>query len=224
MLVSECPETRAYLLALMRAKLDAMPRILEPGVAHTSELSLCPMKPHYARTLKEQPPLSDESVLQFMRGRGLEYFIGGELPVLTKDGISGTIDTAWVRILELKSTQTDMGQFKPEKPYDHWLISCKAYCTLSDTNAIDLGVWFLGGDLKTTRKVKTELKTWTLTFTEDELAENWAYCLAERAKMFECIDKDIFPSEEWVKSRRKGFECGGCRYSEPCPLWQAKGM
>jgi len=220
MRVTEAPETRQYLLDLMRKKLDAMPRVLDPGVAHTSELSLCPMKPHYARTLDEQPPLSRGSTLQCMRGRGLEFCIGGALPVLTNDGICGTIDPAWTNILELKSTQSDMGRFNPNKPFEHWLISCKGYCYLADTNVIDLAPWFLNGDMYTTRKSKTDLLAWHLEFTDEEIAANWDYLKGERAKMFACIDAGTLPDEAWVKSRRKHFECPGCRYAEiGCPYW-----
>ena len=217
-------DTRRHVLELARAKLDAMPRVLEPGVAHTSELSLCPMKAHYARTLKEQPPLSDESILQFMRGRGLEFFVGGELPVLTKDGICGTIDSKWDRIIEFKSTQSDMSRFNPEKPYDHWLISLQAYCVLAGVDTIDLVVWFLGGDLHSTRKVRTDIRAWTLTFTADELWHNWEYMKDERRKMFAAIDSGTLPDAEWVKTRRKSFECPGCRYSVLCPYFHAKGL
>lgn len=221
----DAPDIREYQMGVMRRRLDELPRTLDPGVAHVSELSLCPVKPHYARTLDEQPLLSDESTLQFMRGRGLERFLSGELPVKELDGIVGTVDgQVNGDLIEVKSTNMDMGRFDPLKGHEWWITQMKAYCHLYGATSIHLIVWFLSGDSFTTRKVKTDLRAWTLTFTEDELRQNWDYLKAERAKMFACIDAGTLPDEAWVKSRRKGFECPGCRYSLLCPYFNHGGM
>lgn len=221
----EAPETEDYFFEMMRAKLDALPRVLEPGIAHLSELEMCPMKPYYARTLKEQPPLHRESILQFLRGRGLEFYIGGELPVLTKDGICGTIDGRWERIIEFKSTAASLKNF-PDKIFPWWLDRCRGYCHLADTDRIDLVVWFVVGNMlsKKTRDTKTALRSWTLVFEPAEIAAAWDHFRFERELMFKAIDSGEEPDPLWVAQRRQSFECKNCRYSGICPYFDNGGM
>ena len=233
MKTEERPDIRAHYLGILQDIIEGrrsipelrLTRHLEPNVAHISELELCPMKPYYARTLPEQPPLSEQAVLQFTRGRLFERMIAAELPVKEKDGISGTVDGELNGgLIEVKSTATDMGNFTPAKAFSWWLQRSKGYAVLHDTDSLSLVVWFLVGDIWTAKTTKTDLRAWTLTFTKDELDANWAHLIGERAKMFACINDGALPDEAWVKSRRKGFECGGCRYSCLCPYFNCGGM
>ena len=228
MKTTNAPHIEDYYLDLIQHRLDELPRTLSPGVAHMSELELCPCKPFYARTMDELPPLSRESRLQFMRGRGLEFFVGKELPVKEKDGISGTVDNAYQgELVEFKSTASDLAD--DFTPYPWWLQRSKGYCSIHDTDTIHLVVWFLNGNARAKRNgapiVRTDLRAWTLTFTPDELTENWEYLKNERARMFAGIAAGEVPDEAWVKERRKSFECPGCRFSRVCPRFSGfRGM
>jgi hypothetical protein len=162
-----------------------------------------------------------------MRGRGLEFFVSKELPVVQKDGMCGTIDDRHIRIVELKSTASDMGRFKPERN-EWWIQRIKGYLSLVGEAAADLVVWFILGDTfsekNPAKRTKTDIRAWTLEFTADEIAENWDHLRQQRELMFHYIDNGEAPPEEWVKERRKGFECGGCRFSLLCPYHDKGGM
>lgn len=227
MIQTENETIRLFQMGKLRELIDSLPRKLDPGIAHVSELILCPMKPHLTRTLSELPPHSEESILQFTRGRLFERMLSAELPPKEKEGIVGTVDGQWNGdLIEIKSTASGMDSFKP---YPWWLSQSMAYCHLYDTDHIHLIVWFLVGNKWNKNKgregsVKTSLNAWTLTFTPDELAENWDYLKEQRELMFHHIDHNELPPEWWVEERRLGFECRGCRHSTGCPYHDKGGM
>lgn len=216
------PELRTHYIETLRGHLAE--RILDPTVVHASECELCPMKPFYNRTLDEIPPLSDQSILFFTRGRLFERFISQERPPLELDGICGTVDgtTPDGELIEIKSTLQDMDKFNPASSQPHWIQRSKAYATIYGVNVINLVVFFLVGNMWTHKTEPTGLKSWRLEFTPEELADNWDYILLQRDKLLRAIGAGELPDEAWVKGRRMGFECKSCQFSVMCPYFNGK--
>ena len=195
-------------------------RHLEPGIMHASEGEHCPVKPYYARTLENPPPLGRRSIFLFMAGRLFERQFTTPLPPKEKDGIVGEVDGEFDGLLiEFKSTRQDMDRFNPETSQPEWIQRAKTYAYIHDVDRIGFGVWFLVGNMWTHKTENTGLKAWTLEFTPEELGENWLYMLEQRESLFRCINNGELPEEEWVKARRKDYECKGCQYAPLCPFF-----
>jgi hypothetical protein len=226
---SENPELRNHYLDQLRGWIEGrttlppttLTRHLDPNIVHASETELCPMKPFYSRTLAETPPLSDKSVLMFAVGRLFERSISKELPTRELDGITGTVDGEWEGdIVEIKSTRQDMDRFNPLTSQKHWIQRTQGYCKIYGTNKAHLCVLFLVGNFWTHGGEGIGLKAWTLAFTPDEIAANWGYVLDQRNRLLAAISSGEVPDEEWVKSRRMGYECKECLYSVMCPYFK----
>lgn len=189
----------------------------DPETMHAHEAELCPARAYYRRTITPTPPMSDRSILTFMRGRLFERILADELPAAERDHISGRVDGLLNgELIETKSTTMDMDKFNPIVSQPHWLQRSKAYCTLHQKSKIILVVWFLIGNMWTRKTMNAGLKCWDLEFSEKELEANWLHMVLQRDQLMAHVQSLTFPDSAWIHSRLKSFECSDCVYNDIC--------
>ena len=184
---------------------------------HASDIFACFRKTYLAR---HNPPVySPEDQLRFMVGFAVqEYFFGPE-----KDGeeIFGIILSADKlvkgHVMEFKTTRmayeglpkdpvtnkgirgADKIRFDPQT-MDGWILRTKAYCAAHNVNKGHIIVFFL---------FNTILSSWTLEFTDAELAEAREDIEARRDVMQSYFDDDDLPG---IDTRTADFECSYCPF------------
>ncbi len=92
---------------------------------------------------------------------------------LQLDNLTGTPD--WLdqeewSVIEFKATWRSSRR-NIETDFTHWLWQIKAYCKLLATRTARLYVFFVNGDYKDSGP---QLKAFALTFTQEEIDQNWA--------------------------------------------------
>lgn len=100
---------------------------------------------------------------------------------IEKDGIAGRLDgfdfgPKW-RVLESKSTEMSPRDPITHPKFRHWLWQIMGYCHMMDTNDALLEVFFIK------HFFDNPLRAWELTFTRDELEENWFMLLNHKEAM-----------------------------------------
>lgn len=221
-----------------------MPEVLlsrdRPGI-HLSDLENCPAPAYFSKVLGAgAPDLSASNAVKFFRGRCVERAIGIEQPRIFVDDISMTIDDDHpeLGIAEIKSTAESSEWFDPPSSQPAWIERTKGYChgksvvENKDILSINLVVYFLFGNvpsrlwwnIKKYGKAKEKytsscLKAWTLTYTEEELIENWEIKKKRRDMMNECLKAQVPPSEQWILSQRPDWMCNLCDWKGMCEVY-----
>lgn len=232
----EKPERAAELLNHVRQLMTGgrtLPAISYPvrgNEIHLSTLDLCLQQSLFRLTLPDPPPPSDDSILLFMRGRVVERSMAQEAPPVEKDGILCSVDyisPEW-GLAEIKSVATDSSKFSPLSKkngiYPHWKQRMMGYCHAYDTDRITLVVYFLVGNTASHKwsnpgRKKVDLKAWEITFTPEEMAENWGLILRRKAALIAALNDGGELPDEFVAPET--WLCENCEMSEICPKWRA---
>ena len=114
-----------------------------------------------------------------------------------KDGVIGRIDAVGDRIVELKTTRSTKAEIK-----ERWVKQLMAYCYMAGEREADLLVFYIN---------RGELRAWRLSFTEEELRENWEYIVKRKERLKEALEKNLFPFD-----LREKWECEACGYKKYC--------
>ena len=207
----------SYYLDKCREKVDN-----ERTGIHASDLDGCLLKIYYRRTMKPPPEISKDSCLKFVRGWAVEQFVApGTLEPITKEGITCSLDDNPPSFgeCEVKSTTKSMKGFDPLITYYWWTTRMKTYCFAYGKKKINLVVFFLNGNYK---DIRTDLRCWTLRFTDDELIENWVE-MQRRAKILrialETHEPIPFGEVHPLKFGTKKTECDYCDLNDICQFY-----
>ena len=206
----------SYYLNKCREKVDN-----ERTGIHASDLDGCLLKIYYRRTMKPPPGISKDSCLKFVRGWAVEQFVApGTLAPIEKEGIICSLDDKLPLLgeCEIKSTTKSMEGFDPLNTYYWWTTRMKTYCFAYGTKKINLVVFFLNGNYK---DIRTDLRCWTLRFTDDELVENWVE-MQRRAKILRIALETHEPmsfGEVHPLKFGKGMECDYCDLNDTCQFY-----
>lgn len=206
---------------------------------------LCPLPPFYIRAGYDILPLSDDAIMKFGSGRGLERLVATEQDSIERDGIWITPDDyhpqwGWG---EIKSTRQSSYLFDPEKECPYWISQIQGCAYVTDSLEYNLIAWFIVGNLPsfTTWAIKehgypkekykgTDMKAWTLEFTKEELSKAWSEKLARKDALERAIkQKDprilhryVEPNLPYrVRERKSGnfkdyWQCKDCQAKICC--------
>lgn len=236
MIANEKPERAAEMLDHVR-QLMTGGRTLPPvtyavrgNEIHLSTLDLCLQQSLLKMTLPDPPQPSDQSILMFIRGRVVERSMAEEAKPVEKDGILCSVDYIspdW-GLAEIKSVASDSSKFVPTSPkggvYPHWKQRMMGYCHAYDTDRITLFVYFLVGNTTSHKwgnpeRKKVDFRAWELTFTPEEMADNWGTILRRKDALLAARnDGGVLPGEFVAP---EAWLCEGCEFSEVCPSWRA---
>jgi len=210
---------------------------------------LCPLPPFYKRAGYDILPSSDDTIMKFGRGRGIERLIATEQESVCKDGIWITPDDkhpkwGWG---EIKSTAQSSYQFNPEKECPYWISQIEGAAYAVDTLEYNLIVWFLVGNMPsyTTWAIKdygypkgkykgTDMKAWTLEFTEEELHLAWGEKIGRKHALEKAIETNnvdlLHPYVEpnlpfRIRERKSGqikdyWQCKNCECTLQCYYYE----
>lgn len=168
-----------------------------------SQLISCPRKTYFRITQPEKEYIGDEAILKMDIGRVyheiFEFYPISELSI-SKDGVSGTVDMIGEKITEIKTTRAS--KKKPIEENILWLKQIMGYCYILDKKEADLIVIYL---------VNGSIKCYSLTFTEEELKENWLTILCHKYLIEESLAANEPPEEYQTE------ECEYCGFKKLCP-------
>lgn len=103
-----------------------------------------------------------------------------------KDGVHGTPDGVNGDVLEeYKVTWKSLRKWQedPEEHFDYWFMQVKAYLYMLGLNKVRFFIFFVNGDYKWDKGLGPRIvRTTEFTFTDGELADNWAMLMAHRPK------------------------------------------
>ena len=206
---------------------------------------LCPLPPYYKRAGYQLPSLTDDAIMKFGSGRGLERLVATEQDSICKDGIWITPDDkhpkwGWG---EIKSTRQSSYLFDPEVECPYWISQIEGAAYVADTLEYNLIVWFIVGNLPsyTTWGIKekgfpkggyqgTAMRAWTLEFTEEELHLAWGEKMGRKHTLEKAIEtKDprllhpyVEPNLPYrIRERKSGnkkdyWQCKNCECKMHC--------
>lgn len=182
---------------------------------HVSDLIYCLTRSFYKHTDPE-PPTEDEIGLWAI-GWALERVMISRLHVepLEVDGIVGTIDFAFPdgTPADLKTTRLAPKGRKGENGFqfpEGWLRQFKAYRYMLNKQ----GQPSHSFGVVAVHLIQPEIKVWHLSFSDQELEENWEWLLT-RANYLESMyaSNDPMPYQH-----NQSYECTNCAYSLRCQL------
>lgn len=183
---------------------------------HLSSLNYCLTKAY----LDLHSPIlpTDTELLLFATGYGLETVLThsiAERLVLEEDGILYRPDNVLPAtnaegkkmLVEMKSTRSGVKRYREGDLPDTWVTYMKAGCHIMKQTVYNLCVIYVAE--RPTAQIVSE----TITFTDEEIAENWAWILTRRDAYVEALETDTIPTPyEWNES----WQCNNCRYSLIC--------
>jgi hypothetical protein len=198
---------------------------------HLSDVQrgLCLAKPVLRRTLPFKPEISDESALRFLKGRVAERTVASEMDPIVYENITMTLDDLHEKFgyAEIKSTDSSLGKFDPLNIYEHWKSRLLGYSKALGINKINLVVLFNRGDYK---GIRVALRAWELTFTQDEIEENWRVVKERYAALMTALQYEgkVPMPMQYVTPNK--WECGDncglapyCQYKDGERVFDEKG-
>ena len=167
---------------------------------------------------------TDEEVMLFSLGLGLQDVLtpkAAETPVYEKDGVTFSPDFIVqlgaraevspkmppVHYVELKTTRMSSGK---EGFPETWIEYIMGGCYMRGINTYNLSVLYMLGNY---RPPFPQIHSFILSFTDEELQNNWNY-LMERKHIYSAsliMNKPPIP-HMWCKD----WECKNCRYKLQC--------
>ena len=195
--------------------LDALTKeyIVVKPFPHLTELIYCLTRSYFDRT--DPLPPTDNELLLFSVGFGLERVMITTMPIepMVVDGINITPDflpsyTEGGPPGELKSTR-----MKPPTSIEtinlpeSWVEQIMGYCKASKVTEYDLAVMHI---------IPADLKTYRLSFDQEEIDSFWTeYVLERRNYYLEAVALLQQPTAfQWCKE----WECKNCRYRLRCDV------
>ncbi len=198
-----------------------------PKTFSITRLVCCPRKTYYSMT-GVTPTTDDSGTLYMTRGRGIHREIQQGFKIvevkIELDGIRGDVDAVDEHPIEIYSTNTSLSKVQDEakvpEAFPSKVKQLKAYCKMLGVKEGDLLVYFMSGDYsrftevlgkKVYTGIKSELKCWTLEFTDEELEKMWKQILSNKADIEFALktgDPPLTVGEEW--------ECRTCSFNYVC--------
>lgn len=178
---------------------------------HLSDLIYCLTKSYHRIT--DPLPATDQEVMLFSLGFGLENMLLRDESRVSpgcKDGIHYSPDFIPLTAgrAELKTTRASTTRDLPET----WVEQIKGYAYAEGLLTYDLVVLHMLGNYKPPFPV---IKGYQLTFSQEELVEQWQRFLSRRFVLDTCLHDAIPPDPlHWCKD----WECKYCTYRIRCGL------
>jgi len=179
---------------------------------HLTDLVFCLRRSFFRRRVNIPP--TDHEVLLWLSGRAHHGLLEPQVREvkLERDGIIGTADgielvDRTVIIQEVKTTRSSSKHSVLEQK--HWLVQGMGYCSLAGADILVLIVLHLLGNW---RPPFPELRAWRITFTKNELEDNWCYLLARRDILVDSLERGIAPDFR----HHYNFECKSCALADAC--------
>ena len=231
-----CIETARQTL-IGKRELPAVHYTRDRSGIHLSDLDGCPALPYYQKmlgaegNLEDVPPLSDHSVLNFMKGRAFERFFAEEQERVIVDDISCTADGFQedYGYLEVKCTAEQMDFFDPMSAHTEWIERILGYCHAYQQQHWNLVVFFIVGNMpnrlwwnirdygKSKEKYKgIDLRAWRLDFTEAEIGDNWIEMKRRRDLLLDCLKNETPPSKRWIDEQTPEWKHKLCQMKDVC--------
>jgi hypothetical protein len=181
---------------------------------HLSDLDMCLGKSFYKKMDEAEGRLilpSESLMLRFMLGWSLQHeILGVPEEYMEVDGIQMSVDAPINgKFIEFKTTKLNSAKFDVNE-HPSWLMRTKGYCRFRGITSCYIVVCFLNGDYgRTTRNM--QLIAYEITYTPEELEENWAEVLRRRDLLLHALETGKYPSpdfhEEWA--------CKECEHNIP---------
>jgi len=172
---------------------------------HATDCIYCLRKAFWNKT--DPLPATPQETLYYLFGLGLQDVLISTVPheVRKVDGIWMSSDYFKDGILlELKTTMIGEKRLDAYDFPEGWIKQIKAYCYGYKVNSAVLMVVTL---------IKREIFSYILSFTDEELEENWKW-LSGRANQLDWgLQNNTIPREKGFD-----FECDNCRYRLRCQL------
>ena len=227
-----------------RARKIITGKIVQPSVQysgtrqgiHLSDLQGCPALPYYSRIYGEEaPPILDNSILYFLRGRQVEKAFHENEVSTTCEGISCTADdyNEQFGYTEIKSTAEQMDFFDPLTAHKEWIERTLGYMYAFKQKQWNLVIFFIVGNMpnklwwnikefgKSTVKYQgVALKAWTLYAEGLEIADNWTTMLARKREIEKCIEGQIPPSDDYIEMMIEEWMHKTCQMQPVCEYYQ----
>lgn len=178
---------------------------------HLSDLTDSCTRKTYFR-MREPGVHSPELVMHWIRGAVLHTLLAVEESEweVKLDGVVGHVDgrDGDGSLVERKTTM--MSSARTEFP-DHWIKRMMGYCKMAGSASFYLDIMYLVGDYRPPRL--PVLKSYTLTFTQEEIDLNWQWVITRRDALTSALDTDVPPG---VEMRLGDWECKGCPWLTRC--------
>jgi len=174
---------------------------------HLSDCLLCQRKSYYDKV--DSLPPSMLEVLYFILGLALQETLGiVNDETLQEDGILCSPDyiTKSRTPVELKTTRIGKKRLDAFDFPGHWLKQIMGYCYVLKTTEADLLVLTM---------IQPQLLNYHLTFTKEEVEENWKGIVSNARALEWSVTTGILPSRVEGKAV---WECKNCRYRLKCSL------
>ena len=178
---------------------------------HLSTLVYCLTRSYFNLTNYTKP--TDEEVMLFALGYGLQDVLTpdkAEAPLYELEGITYSPDfqiiTGDGKTVEVKTTRMSLNKDLPET----WLVYMMGGCHILSINEYYLTVLYMMGNWK---PPFPQLRSFKLTFTEEELNSNWLYLL-DRKEVLEDAIATGKPPQPFTYCY--DWECKHCRLKLQC--------
>ena len=172
---------------------------------HTTDLLYCLRKAFWNKTAPLLP--TPQETMYYLSGLGLQDALLRSIPSqpIMVDGIWMSPDYLDDNtLLELKTTMIGQKRLDAFDFPEGWVKQLMAYCYGYKRNSAILLVLTL---------LKREMFSYVLTFTDEELEENWSWIRMRTASLMMALNSGVVPRE-----RGFDFECNNCRYRLRCSL------
>ncbi|MBT9151106.1 MAG: hypothetical protein DDT40_01290 [candidate division WS2 bacterium] len=173
---------------------------------HCTEVLYCLRRAFWDKT--DPVKASLQETMYYLSGLGLQdTLLGGDLsPQPIK------VDEIWMSpdyyqdgiLAELKTTMIGQKRLDAYDFPEGWVKQLMCYCYGLKKDRAVLIVLTL---------IKRELFTYVLTFTEEELKENWNWVTSRAKQLQSALEKSVIPEEKGSE-----WQCNNCRYRLRCIL------
>jgi len=171
---------------------------------HATDCIYCLRKAYWNR-VNPLPPTPAE-ILYYLRGLGMQdALLGGKSgSLVSHQGIALSPDFFEDGTLaELKTTMISEKTLDANEFPEGWLRQLMAYCYALNLKSAVLIVLTI---------IKSKLLSYIVTFSSEELEENWRWILERAKELGIAYEKNIVPKVE----EEEKWQCSSCRYCLRC--------
>lgn len=205
MIVQQHDWLKDELLSELMAEIEEDRRGMHPSV---TDLLSCLTKSFFNQMGQHKLEHTLQTKVFFFVGLGLERaLLGGRKEkelVGNTDGIWWHVDSVDNGLVELKSTRTSKKKHTEEGFSQNWMTQVKSYCKAVGVLEVDLAVVYL---------IQADFEVYHLTFTQEEIDENWEWML-ERKRIWDIAIRDDKAPTSFAYNQ--DWECKDCQYKLIC--------